>query len=286
MSYEDDVSTIKSKAAKIREMAAELWADMGWGIFKSPDDYYGELDWIGGQYKPFYERDPKPLESILTDLDGVKSQLEDPVTEKMDTVKGDLRDWQGTAAEAFVDNYLTPFPKTVTNQVEIVVELHAAIQASKEILDRSRKDAITVADNTIAALNRAMEIEDKNDDGRALTIIGAVLAVAAAIPTAGTSVGLFALGMGLAAGAAGIAAAEVGTRPITGTDPNTILEQMNDQLSSLDSGMTQEEDILAKVLHKDADIIDAKMDKILPARPEIADNPGSKEFQLPTNPGS
>lgn len=286
MSYEDDVSTIKSKAETIREKAAALWADMGWGIFKSPDKYYAELDWVGEQYKPFYERDPKPLVSILADLEGVKSQLEDPVTEKMDTVKGDLRDWQGTAAEAFVENYLTPFPKTVTNQVEVVVELHAAIQASKEILDRARKDAIATADTTIAALNRAMEIEDKNDDARTWAIIGAVVAVAAAIPTGGASFSFYTLGLGLAAGGAGIAAAEIGTRSITGTDPNTILEQMNDSLGQLDSGMTQEEDILAELLHKDAGIIDEKMDKILPARPAIADDPNSDEFQLPTNPGS
>lgn len=281
MSYDSDVAAIKAKVTEIKQKSFELWVELGLLMFDEPKS----LDYLDDSFKPFYERNPQPLVSMMGDLDKVKAELEDPATEKMDTVKGDIQDWQGSAAETFVENFLTPFPKTVTNQVEIVVELHGALNACKEILDRGRKDAITVADNAIAALKRGLEIDDKNDTGMLLTIAGAVVAVAAAIPSAGTSLGAYALGMGLVGSAVSISSASVAAKPITGTDPDTILLQLDDALRELSSGMTQEEDILAGVLQKDAGVIDANMRKVLPARPELADDPGA-DFSLPTNPGS
>src|SRR5690606_2930906 len=117
--------------------------------------------------------------------------------------------------------------------------------------------------NAIAALKRGLEIDDKNDTGMLLTIAGAVVAVAAAIPSAGTSLGAYALGMGLVGSGVAISSAAVAAKPITGTDPDTILMQLDDALRELSSGVTQEEDILAGVLRKDAGVIDANMRKVL-----------------------
>lgn len=292
MSYKEDVATLEMKIDEIKWTATELWHEQGGFYMEGPESWNARLSRVAESFKRFHETDPQPLESIISDLDGVLTQLQDPVTEKMDSVKGDLRDWQGVAAEAFVDNYLTPFPRTVHNQLEFVVELMGAAQGSKAILDSVRGDAISVADRTVQALQRALELEEKADEGRKWAIIGCIIAVAAAIPTAGWSTagayGVWMLGLGLATagGAAGIEAADAAARPITGTDTDTILEQMNDNLDELGSAMTQEEDILADVLQRDAEIIDANMSRILPARPEIADNPDGADFELPTNPGS
>ncbi|RYB93172.1 hypothetical protein EUA93_01650 [Nocardioides oleivorans] len=104
------------------------------------------------------------------------------------SVGGELTEWRGNAAESFRDNIEVPFPGVMKNYYNAVSVLRGALDAEKAIWTAVEND---LEDISSKALSAAQALGDTNGSQAAfaLTVVGAVVAVALAPVTAGASVG-------------------------------------------------------------------------------------------------
>jgi len=85
-----------------------------------------------------------------------------------------LDDWTGTAALAFKQKFLDPFPAVARNQFILVAVLKAGLEAHQSMWHSARADIDNVAHTTIDALDNTGGWSDKNQWNFTFTVLASV----------------------------------------------------------------------------------------------------------------
>lgn len=172
------------------------------------------------------------------------------VFDQVGIVNSFVDDWHGTAADAFHENYLATFGTSIGYQHDLMFTLAATLQAGQEIYKRMGADIVNIGEKTIQVLETA---DDKDIKGTAiaLSVLGAVAGIAAAVATGGASILLAAV-----AATASTASDIVGAQdpppppetPIKGSTTLEIIASMTDAISQLNQGIYDQEHKIARAL--------------------------------------
>lgn len=186
-----DVATIKSK---LREGCDHPSHDKA-------------IDSIDGIFEPFATL-PEPS-SFDDSLEKIKAALEklcpggaseDPITKlpmnqnvdllEINSVAGELTEWEGDSMESFRDNVQTPFPGVVHNLYIATTVLYGAIEAEKALWTAVREDIKTIGEKAVSAADKFCET-GASQAAFWITCAGAVVAVALAPVTGGGSAAVY-----------------------------------------------------------------------------------------------
>ncbi|MGH8792433.1 MAG: hypothetical protein ACRDXX_07300 [Stackebrandtia sp.] len=264
-------SDISSKGAAVRDKAVEKWMEMEAG-FAFPEMEGAVQDafaYIVPLFEMYSHRDPDRVDAMRDYLADTRTTLANPVSEGIDTAKGQIEDWRGAAAENFWGDYLEPFPQINTNQLAFIDVLDASLQGVKSMLEESRKNIVDIGDNTIDALDG---LEDGGGGwGLALTVVAVVVGVVGAAFTGGTSA-VAAVSFALASGAASIGAsvAAMEEQEIHGEDVEEVVNSMVEAHNDLWEMRNTVEEDLAELIGQDVDMTQSNPDYFRPPIPDIA----------------
>jgi hypothetical protein len=111
-------------------------------------------------------------------IDVKDTYLANPAMTKIATAGDYLDDWTGTAALAFKQRFLDPFPAVARNQFILVAVLKAGLEAHQSMWHSARADIDNVAHTTIDALDNTGGWSDKNQWNFTFTVLASVAAVA------------------------------------------------------------------------------------------------------------
>jgi len=152
----------------------------------------------------------------------------------MNTVAIHLSDWQGTAKGEFQRSYLEPFEGQHLSRANLPAELTAIVAAQQNTILKARRDALIIANQTVDALYAKAQSGSPSEGftAKTLAVGGALLGVAAAIPTFGSS----AVALAFAGGAMAFTANELSST-VTGGSVAEILGSMESQLAIVVSGV-------------------------------------------------
>jgi hypothetical protein len=287
-----DVQTqLPLRASKLREAQraalreAMDGSDAGAGDREHPSDAYGkpapdfdvDRDEIMDIYNDFLDI-PAPEDfSTVTDDLGVAMQM--LTTEGMSSAKGlqfanknlnevqtvatKLEDWSGQAAQNFHRNYGANFEDTASNQYETYYLLRHAINAEAAVWQTVRDDLDKLSKE---AIEQMQHVNDSNqDDWKAvLSVAGAVIAIGAAVPTAGTSVGAWSVA---AAGVAVLGAHQTLTEEdkdkgkkdkldLANSSPRQVIDEVNRALNEIKKRITSAEDEIRDKVRSAVQIVD------------------------------
>ncbi|WP_134764910.1 hypothetical protein [Nocardioides sp. 1609] len=142
-----------------------------------------------------------------TDISGGTEYAPSASFDKLQSVPTYLADWNGIAADAFKSNFIPPLERVAHNEFEAIVSLRSPLLAAGEMWKQARKDVSDLIDETNSALDDYEGGKGAADAVLALSIIGAVVAVAAVPFTGGTSAALY---WAIAGSAIGVTGAVVG----------------------------------------------------------------------------
>lgn len=142
-------------------------------------------------------------------IDVKDTYLANPAMTKIATAGDYLDDWTGTAALAFKQKFLDPFPAVARNQFILVAVLKAGLEAHQSMWHSARADIDNVAHTTIDALDNTGGWSDKNQWNFTFTVLASVAAVAT-VPLDAATEGLT---VPLTVTAIGAAAQVVATTP-------------------------------------------------------------------------
>lgn len=166
----------------------------------SHDDAIAEVDGIFAPFETLPE--PSSFDSCLAELKSAMEKLctgsgEDPISNlpmnenvnllEINSVAGELTEWEGDAMESFRDNVQTPFPGVVNNLYNAVTVLYGAVEAEKALWTAAREDIKTIGEKAISCADQFCET-GASQASFWITCAGAVVAVALAPVTAGASV--------------------------------------------------------------------------------------------------
>lgn len=211
---------------------------------------------IPGLFEPFSDI-PKPdeFDAALKDLSAAMTNLssgdvhEDPISQlpvtanvnllEINSVAGELTEWEGQAMESFRDNVQTPFPGVVKNLYNATAVLYGAVEAEKALWSAAENDLKEIVDKAISA---ADEMCETGSGGASfwITVAGSVVAVALAAPTGGASVAAV-------AGVFAVAGSGVATDWSIDT-PEEAVEKMGDALETLKKDIKSAEEKIQKAL--------------------------------------
>jgi hypothetical protein len=194
-----------------------------------------------------------------------------PVMDKLTGSESYVENWTGKAAEDFKRNFIDPFRSVASNQFLLTSVLKSALEAHQELWRRARTDIDKIATDTIAALDH-MDDCGSNDWSMAFTVLGAVVAVAAAPVTDGTS--LIALAaVGSAASIASTAAGSGGgapTRRFSGESAGAVISQMRQAITMLADDINAEEQKIARAMNNTHSIVLDSRSAFVSNRPLLA----------------
>lgn len=111
--------------------------------------------------------------------------------EKLESIPTLLVDWNGVAADAFKSTFIPPLERVAHHEFEAIVSLRSPLLAAAVMWERARQDVSDLIDEANSALDDFEGGKDAADAVLALSIIGAVVAVAAVPFTGGTSAALY-----------------------------------------------------------------------------------------------
>lgn len=140
------------------------------------------------------------LTTALTNLSGPSGHTDvangaeygpHPSYEHLNHIPTYLVDWNGIAADNFKSNFVPAFERVVHHEFEAVVSLRSALEAQATLWEKARLDVSNLIDETNSALDDYDGGKDSADTVLALSIIGAIVAVAAVPFTGGTSAALY-----------------------------------------------------------------------------------------------
>ena len=157
-----------------------------------------------------------PIQSVTTCMDALCSKaFTDPIQGdphpinvelKAMTVTGSTIDeWDGLAAKAFMNNFVIPFEGRTENQFTVASILMNALNANKELWKRARANIDDIAHKVKSALDHYDDC-GKNEWEIGLSVVGAVVAIAAVPVTGGAS----AIALGAVASAVDVASTFAG----------------------------------------------------------------------------
>lgn len=184
-----------------------------------------------------------------------------------------LQRWDGLASEAFLRNFVTPFPDRTANQFTCASVLLNALKAEAELWKRARLNIADIAEKTKNGLDHYADC-GKNDWTVGLSVVGAVVTIASAIATGGTS-----LVVGLAAvGAAGTVASTVaGTSDSPPSDRyggesvEAVINSCRKAVADLKTAIKEQEQKVVDAMTKSVGIVEAHKSDFIAPRPSLAD---------------
>lgn len=157
--------------------------------------------------------------------------------EKLQSIPAFLQDWNGVAADAFKSNFIPPLERVAHHEFEAVVSLRSPLLAEAAMWEKARQDVVNLIRETNAALDDYQGGKDGADIAFALTIIGAVVAVAAVPFTGGSSAALY---WAIAGSSIAVTGAVVSRPPeekkeltIKGESPSEIINSMREAIWDL-----------------------------------------------------
>jgi hypothetical protein len=159
-----------------------------------------------------------------------------------------LSHWNGSAALAFNDTFVSKFPDAAQAQLAAVSALYSAAGAERETWKRCRSDIGEIAVRTRDAMKSAQATGEADGWETALTVIGAVASIGAALASGGSA-------LVVAAGVSGTVVPLLGPLKATmeqqseevrfpGGSPDTVLDDLLQVLKTTRSRIsTQEQDV-------------------------------------------
>ena len=242
-----------------------------------------EFDYIPELFTAFTTPSPSYTSAILIHLSDVRATLTGAATEKVDSVEALISDWTGDAAMQFAQGFLNPFPKSVDNQVEVVDEMRRGVGAFEAILRHSRKDVKDIGDKTAQVLD-SLDDWSSDDLKPVLGVVGAVVGLLGALPSGGASLGLALLSFSISVTSTALAT------EINGNTVDDIIQQMNDNLEAVRTGMRDNENGLSDALDASYETMSGivtsssnqEQRDLVPNRPNIADGGANhNNFEVP-----
>ena len=243
---------------------------------------------IPGLFQPFADMPaPASFDPMITEMRqtlGVLSsgqELKDPidgtiypaniVLDKLSGSESYIENWTGRAAMAFKSGFVDPFPSIVHNQFIIAAVLKSAMEANKEMWQKTREDIDQIAHKTIEALDR-MDDCGKNEWTITFTVVASVAAVAAVPVTAGGSLALAITAIGAASQvAAAVGPEDPPSNPFSGESPESVIDQMRQAIRNLTRHVDNVEQRIAGSLQKTHELVSANRPSFVSRRPALAD---------------
>jgi hypothetical protein len=189
--------------------------------------------------------------------------------ERLDKL-GEDANWQGAGADAFWQ-YIAGVGTAADEQHDLAALLTAILHAHSEILSRCYRDVWKIGEDTINVL---ASIYDCNPQtvSEELTVVGAVLAVAAEFESAGTATpGIIATAeaVGVVSGLLGMAGSSSSNSTIGGGSIDEVLTSMREALRKEASLVEEERRQLLEILHGASGIVhsESRSDSIRPEHP-------------------
>lgn len=142
-----------------------------------------------------------------TDISGGNEYGPSPAFEKLNSIPSLLQDWNGIAADRFKSSFIPPLERVAHHEFEAIVSLRSPLLAAAKMWDEARKDVSGLIVEANSALDDFEGGKGAADAVLALSIVGAVIAVAAVPFTGGGSAALY---WAMAGSATAVAGAVVG----------------------------------------------------------------------------
>lgn len=166
------------------------------------------------------------------------------IAERVSAVITQVGDWEGTAANAFHQNYLNKFPQSLRDQHEVVFALAAALEAEQNIFRTVGTDILNIGEQTKKALENVTV--DKNPTAAIVTFtvvaaVATVLSGGAATPAVGAAWAVVAASGSVAATVIGATAEKPVETPIEGSTTQQVMVSMVDRIGELYGYIDEEE---------------------------------------------
>jgi hypothetical protein len=242
-------------------------------------------------YRPYTQiPDPASFDPMIVSLENALKRLcsgqdtRDPISTNggpyaanivLDEMRGSesyIENWTGSAAMAFKSNFIDPFPSVVRNQFILVSALKSALEAEQAMWKETRKNITDIAEQTLKVLD-SMGGCSSNEWTMTFTVVAAVVGVAAAIPTLGTSTVLTLTAVGAAVSVVGAVPVEDPPESkISGGDSNQVLESMRKCITQETQLVNSTEDRIGNALKSLLGTVEGKPDYFVSKRPALADS--------------
>ena len=241
---------------------------------------------VAEMFTPFIGMpDPGKFEPMIKYLNAAMGTLsageqgEDPVyklevtanleLQGMTTVGKALQDWRGSAATAFRQNFVEPFPAITRNQFALVATLKGAIDAEQALWKAARESVDDIAHKAQAALDVMGDCNPK-DQTALLTVAASVFAVAAVVTTGGAAIALTVAGA-TAQAVGGIPREDPEKVEFSGKTPDAIISQVQGALDKLVAQINTKERDVANAMSASSSFLAGNRAKFVSARPSLAD---------------
>jgi hypothetical protein len=193
------------------------------------------------------------------------------------TVAGNtLTSWDGLAAQAFVDNMVVPFEGRTQNQFIVASILMNALNAEKELWSRARLNIDDIAHKAKSALDHYDDC-GKNDWEIGLSVVGAVVAIAALPLTGGTSA---AIALGAVASGIDVANTFAGqiedppTNDYSAESVEGVVEKVKQGINDLKAAITKAEQKVVDAMTSSSGVVSSYATDFVAPRPTLAGEQG------------
>ncbi|ADD41834.1 hypothetical protein [Stackebrandtia nassauensis] len=205
--------------------------------------------------------------------------------ELLRTSVSDMSDWQGKLKNAFVDNYLTPFPRITVTQGGLARFLRHQAEWMQAIYKRRRYDAKKTADQGVEAI----EAIDDSKGSEAAIALAAIIGLATLLGPMGSSLA-FGLGTSAVVAGTGIGAEfieEDKEVPLGADTVQGVIDNVYKALEESDKTMVEEEGKVLDALKQIEGVVyplvmGPDIDKgteLTPMRPAIVDTMDVEELK-------
>ncbi|MFD0557988.1 hypothetical protein FB566_3277 [Stackebrandtia endophytica] len=172
-------SELRAKGDEVAVAAANAMSRlMPWlgGTDRFRDLFLESFQGVPDRFARFGESNPERLDAMLASMEYTMTSLSHQDIQDMSMVQNTIGPWEGNAADAFYENYVTPFSGINTNHQDLARELALALEAAVAVIDKSRRDVMRIGDGTIEVLNGLERSGGGGDSGwsTALTVVAAV----------------------------------------------------------------------------------------------------------------
>jgi hypothetical protein len=233
-----------------------------------------------------------PVESVTACMNALCSQaFTDPIQGdphpvnvelKAMTVAGNtLDEWDGLAAQAFVNNFIVPFEGRTENQFVVASILMNALNAEKELWRRARLNIDDIAHKAKSALEHYDDC-GKNDWEVGLSVVGAVVATAS-VPVTG---GAGAIALGAVASAVDVASTFAGqiedepTNDYSAESVEGVIDKVKQGINDLKEAVEKAEQKVVDAMRNSSGVVSSYASDFLAPRPTLAGAQGKS----PTDP--
>jgi hypothetical protein len=263
---------------------------------------------VPAMYQPFLGMpDPASFAPLISNIEAAMASLSseathddpiagggpiytaNPVLDQLPAAGDLIQTWTGEAAQAFKRGYIDPFPSLVRNQFLLISTLRSALQAEQAIWAAARRDIDQIAETTLKALDAMHGSCHQTSWTLAFDVVAAVVGVALAIPSLGTSLGLTAVITLTAVGAGASVAADIPVEKqqpsgdlkiggkdvkIGGHEVNEVIQSMGQAIKQAITAVNQTEEYVAGRLRSMAGQVGGRNDLFVSPRPALRDMNG------------